>query len=119
MKLQCTTSTGVPPGSYLAKLVAISQVPADSGKGFGPGFRWEFEIATGPLTGTKTSGITSGMKPSPKNKLGRFVAGVTGKPIADGEIDLSSCLGKVFLIVVAAPGGAATRVESVSLPPSA
>jgi hypothetical protein len=42
------SSGGVPPGSYLAKFLGVEDTHNDE---YGPGFRWIFEIITGPKRG--------------------------------------------------------------------
>ena len=55
-----------------------------------------------------------------ENACGRFVQGVTGKPLAEGDVDLAPFVGKTYFATVApSPQSGAIRVESVSLPPSA
>lgn len=112
MKLTLS-SGGVPAGSYLAKFLGVEATEPNQ---FGPGIRWNFEIAAGPHTGTKI-GRPTGTKPTLKNKCGQFLIGVSGKSVMGEEIDLSAFVGTVYLIVVVQRPEGGTSLDSVSIPP--
>lgn len=115
--LLTVSAGGVPVGGYTATFRGIDPVPADPTRGFGAAIRWQFEVATGPHAGGKTSRITT-PTPSAKNACGKMLAGMTGKSLTPGEkVDLASFVGRNFLIVVAATDSGATRVETVAAPP--
>lgn len=118
MKLTVKTTGGVAPGTYMLKFIGMSDVPEDKERGYGAGVRWEYEVTSGPHKGCKCGRITS-TKVSPKTNCGKFVVGTTGKPLTDGEFDPASYFGQTYIGVVTATASSATRVESVSLPPSA
>lgn len=114
--MKLTLSSGsTPPGSYLAKFVGIEQSEANE---YGTGFRWQFEIASGPLAGTKI-GRTTGDKPTLKNACGKMLTGISGRNAVGETIDLAQYVGKVYLIIVAQRPEGGTSLDSVSLPPTA
>src|SRR5437773_10802031 len=74
--MKLTLSSGsTPPGSYLAKFVGTEQAEANE---YGAGIRWQFEIVSGTLAGTKI-GRTTGDKPTLKNACGKMRTGISGK----------------------------------------
>lgn len=104
---------GVPVGSYVANFVGIEPTSNE----FGEGLKWEFEVASGPHKGQKTSRMTTNI-PSLKNAAGKILAGLVGHTLTPGEqIDPVAYKGKPYLIVVAATDKGSTRIESVSPPP--
>lgn len=112
-KILKVSTGGVPAGSYLAKFTGYEETNND----YGDGLRWQFEVASGPIKGSKTSRIT-GPLPTPKNSCGRVLSGILGKPLTPGEdIDLDSLVGKTYLIVVTTTDSGSTRVDTVSPPP--
>lgn len=114
MKLT-VSSGGVPAGSYLSKFVGVERITND----FGPGLVWQWEVVSGPHAGQKVTRITT-VSPTPKNVCGKMLAGVIGKPLSAGEeIDLSACVGKNYLTVVAETDRGGSRVESVTSAPVA
>jgi hypothetical protein len=118
MTLQFTleASSGVPAGAYGARFLGIEDVPANE---YGASIRWNFEIASGQYEGRKTGCLTP-PKLTAINKTGKIIGGLLGGSLPkEGEkIELSSCVGKTYFVVVAkAKSSDATVVESVSLPP--
>ena len=114
--MKLTLSSGsTPPGSYLAKFLGTEQAEANE---FGAGIRWQFEITSGPLAGTKI-GRTTGDKPTLKNACGRMLIGISGKNTVGEPIDLAQYVGKVYLIIVVQRPEGGTYLDSVSLPPTA
>lgn len=110
-------ASGVPVGSYIARFGGVEDVDA---KGeYGPGLRWQFEVASGPHKGAKTGRIT-GVEPRAKNACGKILAGLTGKATLspEDEVEINDYIGNNYLIVVGATESGATRIESVSLPPT-
>lgn len=107
------TSGGVPPGEgYLLKLTGINSVNNQ----YGNGLRFEFQCISGEHSSKKVS-RTIGSTIKPDNANGKFLAGVLGKPLSTGQLDLEANIGKTFIgkVVVAEKG---TKVESVVLPPT-
>jgi hypothetical protein len=114
MKLTVTAG-GVPPGSYIAGF--LSMEPKESQHG--PGLLWTCEVASGAYAGAKPTGMT-GPKPTPTNKCGRFVAGITGKALTLSEtVDLTPYVGKLYLIVVEATDKGGSKIVSITAPPTA
>lgn len=114
--MKLTLSSGsTPPGSYLAKFIGAEQAEANE---YGAGIRWQFEIQSGPLAGSKI-GRTTGDKPTLKNACGKMVTGISGKTTVGETIDLTQYVGKVYLIIVAQRPEGGTSLDSVSLPPTA
>jgi hypothetical protein len=113
---------GVPGGSkgsplqYVAKLVGAEQKSGFNGK---PGLLWQFEVVSGPFAKSKAAGMTD-LEPTAANKTGRFLAGITGKPlVVEQEIDLQAFVGKTYLIGVEMTDKGGSKVVSVSAPPTA
>ena len=66
---------------------------------------------------TKIVGLPKG-KPGPSNNLGRTIAELLGGPPAEGQaIDLESCIGKAYTVVVAvsAEQGKSPRIATILL----
>lgn len=109
MKLK-VSSGGVPIGSYTAQFKSFESVEND----FGAGLKWSFEITAGPCAGMSASRTTS-VCPTSKNACGKLLSGITGFPLTVGtEIDVSSYIGRTYLIVVAETQNGSTRVEAVT-----
>lgn len=114
--MKLTLSSGsTPPGSYLAKFVGTEQTEANE---FGAGIRWQFEIASGALAGTKI-GRTTGDKPTLKNACGKMLTGISGKTTVGETVELAQYIGNVYLIIVGPRPEGGTSLESVTLPPTA
>jgi hypothetical protein len=107
-------SGSTPPGSYLAKFVGIEPTAANE---FGAGIRWQFEILSPPLSGTKI-GRTTSDKPTLKNACGRMLTGISGKTTVGETVDLTQFVGKTYLIVVTLRPEGGTSLDSVCLPPT-
>ena len=108
-------SGGVPVGIYSAAIFdGIEQVPANVEKGYKPGFRFKFRITEGKFTGAIASRIPGGQSPTTRNGLGKFLAEMTGQPLADGvRYDIKPLIGKPYTIVVKATDSGGTRVDTV------
>ena len=114
--MKLTLSSGsTPAGSYLAKFIGIEPSEANE---FGTGIRWQFEIASGPLAGTKI-GRTTGDKPTLKNACGKMLTGISGRSTVGETVDLTQHVGNVYLIIVGPRPEGGTSLESVTLPPTA
>lgn len=110
---------GVPAGAYAAKFLGVEPQPADPVRGYAAGLRWIWEVTSGPQAGQKCGRITTAT-PTAKNAAGKIVAGLLGRAIVpDESIDLAPCVGKPYVLVVAAGEGGGTRVESVAPAPTA
>lgn len=106
---------GPPPGTYSAKFMGFESTTHEQ---YGAGLKWTWEIVGGALAGQKAS-RTTGVSPTPRNGAGKLVAGLVGRAIAPGEdVNLDSCVGKNYLIVVAEAKGGGTRVETVLIAPA-
>jgi hypothetical protein len=113
MKLVVTG--GVPEGSYLGKFVKVEPTTNN----YGEGLKWTWEIATGPQAGQFASCTTSN-SPSPKNRCGKVVAGMLGRPLAAGdEFDTTTIVGQTFLILVRKGDNGGSYVDSVTKAPLA
>lgn len=112
------SSGGVPAGAYSATLASVEPTPADPQRGYGPGLRWTFAVAAGPLAGQTTQRVTS-PTPTPRNACGRILAGVVGRELRPGEsVDLSPYIGRTYLVIVETGEGGGTRVASVAAAPA-
>jgi hypothetical protein len=107
------SSGGVPAGSYLSKFVGVEGITND----YGPGLSWQWEILNGPHIGQSVRRITT-VTPTSKNACGKILAGVIGQTLTVGdELDLSTFVGKTFLVVVGETERGGSRVESVTVAP--
>ena len=114
MKLQ-VRSGGVPAGSYIGRFVGAEPTETKLGKAL----RWTWEVLSGPHVGAKASRITP-PEPTTRNACGRILSGITGKVLTTGEEhDPQTYVGRTYLLVVAACDGGGSRVETVTLPPTA
>jgi hypothetical protein len=69
-------------------------------------------VTTGPHAGLFCSRVT-GKVPGPKNAAGKLLANLLGRQPAEGEqVDVSTLIGKRYLIVVENGQGGGTRVAS-------
>lgn len=106
-------SGGVPVGNYTATFVGTEPQAADTAKGYSAGLRWKFKIDAGPQTGQTASRIT-GLSPTADNPCGKMITGLLGRGLKEGEqLDLSSYVGKRYMIVVAAGPKGGIRVEAI------
>lgn len=109
MKLTVTAS-GLPPGSYKAKLVKVE--PTEHAE-YGPGLRWAFAVADGPHA-DRLAARTTGCYPTAQNALGRMLAGMLGRPLTvDDEVDVDDLIGREFVIAVEATENGGTRIGRV------
>ena len=112
MKLK--VSGGVPEGSYLAKFVKVEPTTNN----LGDCLKWTWQITSGPCAG-QTPSCISGNSPTPKNKCGKILSGMTGKSLNTGEeLDTSSLIGQTFLIVIGKGDNGGTFVDSVTKSPT-
>ena len=112
--LTVSSGEGVPAGSYWATFAGVEPVNNE----FGDGLRWQFQVASGPHKGSKTSRTTQ-PKPSPKNGCGKVLMGLLGRSLNAGEtFDVEQFVGKTYLIVVAQTENGGSRVDSVTQPPT-
>jgi hypothetical protein len=103
----------VPPGSYRAHLAAVESTQHDQ---YGPGLRFVFVVADGLFAGLE-AGRTTGCVPTPRNALGRLLAGLLGRNLTiDEDVELEELIGRDYLIVVAETETGGSRVEAVSVP---
>lgn len=107
------TIIGVPAGSYTGTFDGIQEKDADEERGYGPAVIWQFTIVGGPFDGQTATRIT-GATPTVKNACGKFLRAISGKQLAPGvPFDTDEAIGRRFhLIVVDAPSGNGTRVET-------
>ena len=105
---------GVPVGLYQAVFEGIEDVPENVEKGYKSGFKFKFKVLDKEHEGAIASRILGGTRPTTKNGLGKFLAEMTGVPLANGvDYDVEPCLGKPFTIVVKAGESGGTRVDTV------
>lgn len=105
----------VPPGFYSTKFAGVEAV--NNGQ-FGPGLKFKFVIARGPLVG-QTVSRTTGCTPSQKNNLGKLLSGMLGRTLnVDEEVDVDDLLGREFMVVVGVSENGGSRVESATPPPT-
>jgi hypothetical protein len=113
MKLTVSAG-GVPPGSYVADFQGVEAKESQ----FGPGLLWTFNVVGGQHPGAKATGMTTN-KPTPQNKCGKFLAGVTGKALAVNDtVDLAPFVGKRYMIVVEGTDKGGSKVTTVMSPPA-
>lgn len=97
MKLSITPRQSVPPGQYTGVLQSVEQA---SNK-HGDGLRWTWGIVGGQYAGQKAFCTTGLANPTPKNNLGRILAGLGVNIVQQGEIDLSTLgKGKTLLLTI-------------------
>ena len=112
--MKLTVSGGVPEGSYLAKFANVEPMT----NALGDGLKWTWEITSGANAGLTVCSISSN-SPSPKNRCGKIVSGMLGKPLTTGEeLDTNSLIGQTFLIVVRKGENGGSYVDSVTKAPT-
>jgi hypothetical protein len=100
---------------YLAKLTGVEPVTNDQ---YGPGLRFKYSVAKGPLAGQSVA-RTTGCAPSPKNSLGKLLSGMLGRALSlDEEIEVDDIIGREYMIVVGVTDSGGTRVETATPPPT-
>jgi hypothetical protein len=102
---------GPPIGNYNAEFVGVKKVTHEE---YGPGLCWEFKVIGGPHDGTIAARTTT-TSPTALNACGKMIQQLTGGTFTAGQKgSVADCVGKRFLIVVAAgKNGTSTRVETV------
>lgn len=100
-----TMQTGIPAGTYQARLTGVEE---SSGE-FGDSLLWSFEIATGPYKGQKVSRYT-GANPAPGNAAGHFFEAITGGTVG---VDTRKFNGCHYTVQVAPTKTGKVRVEAV------
>ena len=91
------TNAGLPIGEYVCSFEGVEQSTHPE---FGDGWRWEFVVAEGPLTGKSTYRTTK-TQPTLRNSCGRFLAALAGKKPSDGlNIDTDRFVGNLYKVVV-------------------
>jgi hypothetical protein len=110
------TAGGPPPGNYAATFDGVESTEHEE---YGPGLRWRFRISQGPHAGEIATRVT-GTNPTSKNGCGKVLAALLGRELQmDEDVDVQSCVGRSYLIVVAAAKFGGTRVEAiVAAPPT-
>ncbi|MFO1044790.1 MAG: hypothetical protein U0941_23710 [Planctomycetaceae bacterium] len=112
--MKLTVSGGVPEGSYLAKFTKVEPTT----NAYGDGLKWTWEITSGAYSG-QTASVTTSDSPSPKNRCGKIVSGMLGKPLTTGEeLDTNSLIGQTFLIFVRKGDSGGSYVDSVTKAPT-
>lgn len=106
---------GVPAGTYKGTLQGIEPVPTNEEKGWGAGVKFVFSVTEeGEHKGKTPSRIVSGNRPTPNNGLGKMlVALMGGAPKPGDKVDPMACIGKPYMLMVAATPKGGTRVETV------
>jgi len=102
-------SEDIPPGTYPAKLSAVSTKQSAA---FGDFRAWDFLLDSGSVVGGATS-----MKTGGKSKGGRWISALLGRKPQKGESVAAQILGKPCLVVVVEKDGW-PAIEDV-LPPMA
>jgi hypothetical protein len=103
-------STDCPAGVYKAQFKGVEEM---SHPEYGPGLRFDFEIADEPNKGRRACRITS-HDPTPRNAAGRMLCDLAGITPANGvSVDPADFVGRAYTIVVRESESGRTRVESV------
>lgn len=107
--IQESGGDGVPPGTYKA---SFSDFNAELETSNGKAIRWAFKTDDGRTV----SGISDRESPpTTKNKTGRWLAAISGKPLAAGtSVDPSEHIGKQYLLIVSDGGNGRGRLETFS-----
>jgi hypothetical protein len=110
------SSGGIPPGTYAAEFVGVEAQEANE---YGAGLKWTWRIISGPHAGATATRIT-GPAPTRANACGKILAGLLGRPLAEGEdVDTTALKGRRYFIVVEATEKGGSKVANVSAPPTA
>ena len=108
MQLVFQNADNVPEGNYGATLQAIEPISNEHG----PGLRWSFAITKGEHSGRQVSRFT-GDKPTANNSCGRMLVAILGRSPQSGEaIDITTQIGKPFMVQVKKTPSGSVRVES-------
>jgi hypothetical protein len=115
IKFQVTAGgSSVPAGMYKGTFLGVEETPPHAD--YGRGCRFKFKVVGGEHDGEEASVICGIEKPaSPKNRLGRVLGGITGKPVEPGQtISVEQYVGRSYLFQVeAAPSGTGTRISTI------
>ena len=112
-EFEFSAGEGVPAGMYKGR---FDRVESREKNEHGESVRFVWIVAEGDHKdgiATRICGVDR--KPTPKNALGRILAGLAGRSVEIGEkITADDFIGNEYLLQVAdAPGGTGTRVETV------
>jgi hypothetical protein len=98
---------------YRAEFVAVEQTETSKGKAW----RWKFKV-TDPKASDKivTELSDAESPPTPRNKTGRFLQALVGKPLAEGvSVNPDDYVGKPYMLVIEnKPDGNGTKVTTFS-----
>lgn len=93
IRIEESAAEGVPPGSYEATFVEMSEIDTSKGEAY----RWVFKTDAGKTI----SGLTDRSAATTKNKLGRWLAGISGAPlVGNTEVDPLSYIGNRYMLAV-------------------
>jgi hypothetical protein len=111
----------IPPGSYIADFIGVSEVTIQTPKGPGVRWRWQWAVATGQQAGHIASAMTE-CDISPQTLAGRLIAGLIGRDVKAGDdvrAAVEDCKGKRYLIAVQpGPKGGKAGVRMVGPVPT-
>lgn len=97
----------VPAGNYTATFQGLEKIETQKGEAA----RWPFKTDDG-LT---ISSLSDASRPTTKNKLGRFLAGLAAKPLAAGTtVDPSEYVGRRYMVIVVDKGDGKTDIAAFS-----
>jgi hypothetical protein len=100
---------GVPPGTYQGVFDSFDcELETSKGKAI----RWAFKADDGRTI----DGISDReSKPTTKNKTGRWLAAISGKPLTVGTaVDPTQYIGKRYLLIVSDGGGGKGKLDTFS-----
>lgn len=114
-EIKNTGGESIPVGSYLTTFMCVERKERQDGSEM---LVWRFHDTKNDR---EIVGFTDADKvPTPNNKLGRWLAALTGKPaVAGTKIDAGSYVGKKYLCMVGLKqDGQGTRLENFATIPS-
>ncbi len=106
--IQASTSDGVPAGTYRAKFKEVSPLTTKNGNAY----RWVFQADDG-----KTISALSDAEnpPTTKNKTGRWLSALSGKPLTAGvSVNPTDYVGRNYLVIVSPAENGKTKLETFS-----
>ena len=107
--IQESGGDGVPAGTYQAEFAEFNhELETSNGKAI----RWAFTTDDGRTV----SGLSDRESPpTTKNKTGRWLAAISGKPLTAGvEVDPTDYIGQRYLLIVADKGNGIGKLETFS-----
>jgi hypothetical protein len=116
LTITSTTYESVPPGTYRTQFTAFTPTTTSKGKAY----RWTFTVIEGEHKGKTISDLSDGEHPpTVKNKTGRWLVALSGKPLASGtSVDPDEYVGKTYFVICEPKENGGSKISTFSALPA-